>query len=179
MKEARRHAGLTQKQLAPLAEMSQSNLSELETVAHGSSKTPQLAAACNVNAHWLATGEGQMLDLAAPASPRLPSPELSAPALVDRLVALLNALPDAARDIAAQRLATLAHAPDSQLARSGVELALTPPGAPCPPSAPPAVEPPRPDLTRHRANPGSASFKPKTEAPAPSPVPSVAGRRES
>lgn len=63
LKAARKKAGLTQKQLAPLAEMSQSNLSELETIAHGSSKTPQLARVCGVNAHWLATGEGDMEDL--------------------------------------------------------------------------------------------------------------------
>lgn len=43
--------------------MSQGNLSELETMSHGSSFTPQLAAACRVNVHWLATGEGDMLDV--------------------------------------------------------------------------------------------------------------------
>lgn len=61
IKQARKHAKLTQKQLAPLAGMSQSNLSELETVAHESGKTVQLAAAMGVDAHWLATGEGSML----------------------------------------------------------------------------------------------------------------------
>lgn len=61
LKLARKHAKLTQKQLAPLAGMSQSNLSELETVAHESGKTVQLAAATGVDAHWLATGEGNML----------------------------------------------------------------------------------------------------------------------
>lgn len=66
LKLARKHAGLTQKQLAPLAGMSQSNLSELETVAHESGKTVQLAAVCGVNAHWLATGEGEMLAASAP-----------------------------------------------------------------------------------------------------------------
>lgn len=61
LKAARKHAGLTQKQLAPLVPMSQSNLSELETVAYGSTFVPQLARVCGVNAHWLATGEGEML----------------------------------------------------------------------------------------------------------------------
>lgn len=61
LKMARSHAGLTQKQLAPKAGMSQSNLSELETVGHESGKTAQLAAALGVDAHWLATGEGNML----------------------------------------------------------------------------------------------------------------------
>lgn len=58
---ARRHKKLTQKQLAPQVGMSQSNLSELETVAHGSSKTAQIAQICGVNPYWLATGEGEML----------------------------------------------------------------------------------------------------------------------
>jgi len=62
LKQARKHAGFTQKQLAPRVGMSQSNLSELETIAHESGKTPQLAEACGVNAFWLATGVGQMLD---------------------------------------------------------------------------------------------------------------------
>lgn len=61
LKIARKHAGLTQKELAPMAGMSQSNLSELETVAHESGKTAQLAAACGVDAHWLATGDGVMV----------------------------------------------------------------------------------------------------------------------
>lgn len=61
LKLARKHAGLTQKELAPMAGMSQSNLSELETVAHESGKTAQLAAACGVDAHWLATGDGMMV----------------------------------------------------------------------------------------------------------------------
>lgn len=61
VKAARAHAKLTQKQLAARAGMSQSNLSELETVAHESGRTLQIAMACNVNAHWLATGEGQMM----------------------------------------------------------------------------------------------------------------------
>lgn len=61
LKQARKHAGLTQKQLAARAGMSQGNLSELETVAQSSGMTLQLAAACGVNAHWLATGDGEML----------------------------------------------------------------------------------------------------------------------
>ena len=61
LKQARAHANLTQKQLAAKVGMSQSNLSELEISAQGSAMTPQLAAACNVNVHWLATGAGDML----------------------------------------------------------------------------------------------------------------------
>ena len=61
LKLARKHAGLTQKELAPLAGMSQSNLSELETISHRSGYTTQLAQACCVDPHWLATGDGEML----------------------------------------------------------------------------------------------------------------------
>ena len=61
LKLARKHARLTQKQLAPLAGMSQSNLSELETISHRSGYTSQLALACGVDPHWLATGDGEML----------------------------------------------------------------------------------------------------------------------
>lgn len=61
VKAARKYAKLTQKQLAARASMSQSNVSELETIAHESGRTMQLALACGVNAHWLATGEGEML----------------------------------------------------------------------------------------------------------------------
>lgn len=39
--------------------MSQGTLSELETIGQSSGMTPQLAAACGVDAHWLATGEGE------------------------------------------------------------------------------------------------------------------------
>lgn len=61
LQQARRHAGLTQKQLAARAGISQGTLSELEINAQSSGFTPQLAAACGVDAHWLATGMGAML----------------------------------------------------------------------------------------------------------------------
>lgn len=63
LRAARKHAGLTQKQLAPIVGMSQSNLSELEVSGHSSGMTTQLARACGVNAHWLATGDGEMLSV--------------------------------------------------------------------------------------------------------------------
>jgi transcriptional regulator with XRE-family HTH domain len=71
LKLARKHAKLTQQQLAdalgrdendqPI--MSQANVSGLETDpnAKGSIFTPQLAAACGVDPLWLATGTGDML----------------------------------------------------------------------------------------------------------------------
>lgn len=74
LKAARKLAGLSQKQLAPLAGMSQSNLSGLETQGYQSGKTAQLAAACGVEAHWLATGEGPMLDSRRTAADQAPAP---------------------------------------------------------------------------------------------------------
>ena len=62
LKIAREQAGLTQERLALLAKMAQSTLAAAESKGHGSRKAPQLAAACGVNAHWLATGDGKMLD---------------------------------------------------------------------------------------------------------------------
>lgn len=41
--------------------MAQSTITAAETTGAGSRKTPQLAAICGVNAHWLATGEGEMV----------------------------------------------------------------------------------------------------------------------
>jgi len=61
LKAARKHAGLTQKVLAARAGVSQSNLAELETTGSKSGFTTTLAACCGVNAHWVATGEGEML----------------------------------------------------------------------------------------------------------------------
>jgi transcriptional regulator with XRE-family HTH domain len=61
LREARKFANLTQSQLAEKAGLaSQGTVSELEKISSGSSFTPQLAAACKVNANWLATGEGDM-----------------------------------------------------------------------------------------------------------------------
>lgn len=60
---ARMRAGLSQSTLAKLAGISQSTMAEAETIAHGSSKTVQLAAALRVDSRWLATGEGDMQSL--------------------------------------------------------------------------------------------------------------------
>jgi transcriptional regulator with XRE-family HTH domain len=57
MLEARNAAGLTQKQVRDALGIAQSTLSELETEAHSSGYTSQLAALYKVDAHVLATGE--------------------------------------------------------------------------------------------------------------------------
>ena len=72
LKAAREHAGLTQEQLRLKAGIAQSTLAAAEAKGHGSRKTPQLATACGVNAHWLATGEGYMLDTPGPSPDRVP-----------------------------------------------------------------------------------------------------------
>lgn len=59
---ARKHAKLSQKELAERAGLSQSNLSELEKSGLGSARVVAIAAACGVSARWLSAGEGGMLD---------------------------------------------------------------------------------------------------------------------
>lgn len=60
--QARKHAKLTQPQLAGKVGLSQSTIGELEWKGEGSSRTAQIATACGVRAEWLATGAGPMLD---------------------------------------------------------------------------------------------------------------------
>jgi len=92
LKLARKHAQLTQKQLAPLAGITQSTLSELETIAHGSAFTAQLAAACGVNARWLATGDDQMLDgIGHAVNDQIGRYQVAAPTSIEETVAQLRA----------------------------------------------------------------------------------------
>lgn len=59
MFEARTRAGLTQMQVRKALGVSQGTLSDLEGEGQTSGMTPQYAELYRVNAHWLATGEGQ------------------------------------------------------------------------------------------------------------------------
>lgn len=61
VKAARKHRKLAQHQLARAVGVSQGTVSEMETEFHSSSYTAQIAEVCGVSAHWLATGEGEML----------------------------------------------------------------------------------------------------------------------
>lgn len=60
LKQAYKHAGLTQVQLASAAGLSQAAISEACRVGTGSAYTVQFARACGVDAFWLATGDGEM-----------------------------------------------------------------------------------------------------------------------
>lgn len=86
LKQARQHAKLSQKQLAALAGMSQGNLSELETIGHSSGMTLQLAVACGVDAHWLATGQGQMLPSSGQSQVGLPP--VAHPVILDEITVI-------------------------------------------------------------------------------------------
>lgn len=60
-KLAREHAGLKQQQLAERAGVKQATISDLERgKSQGSNYTARIAAACQVSALWLETGEGTM-----------------------------------------------------------------------------------------------------------------------
>lgn len=69
MKAARKHAGLTQKQLAEIAGVSQPVISQLEGGSSLKSvHITKLATACGVSPLWLAEGVGAMTDPSATAS---------------------------------------------------------------------------------------------------------------
>jgi transcriptional regulator with XRE-family HTH domain len=63
IRAARKHAGLTQVQLAEAAGISQQTVSLLETDQQDeSASVVAIARACNVNPFWLQLEEGHMLD---------------------------------------------------------------------------------------------------------------------
>lgn len=123
--QARHHAHLTQEQLAKRAGLAQSTLAAAESVGHGSRRTAQLAAACGVNPHWLATGEGAMLET----GPRMSMAEPAPAYAIDRPAALVAQLGHMLQSHSAQRRSTLggilarfAEAPEN--AELAAELAL-------------------------------------------------------
>ena len=68
LRAARQLADLTQGELSKLTGIPQSTISTAERLGNGSSETPVYAKACGVDAHWLATGEGEMVPTNAPPS---------------------------------------------------------------------------------------------------------------
>jgi phage repressor protein C with HTH and peptisase S24 domain len=62
IKTARKHAGLTQKELAERVGIAQTAISQLESgKTLRSTYLVQIATACRVNSGWLASGDGEML----------------------------------------------------------------------------------------------------------------------
>lgn len=61
LKAARKHAEMTQVQASNATGIPQSTISTAEREGYGSGDTPIYAKVYNVDAHWLATGEGLML----------------------------------------------------------------------------------------------------------------------
>lgn len=61
LKEARKHAGLTQAQLAKKVGIGQSTIAELERSGQGSSYVPTMAVTMRVSPLWLEKGAGDML----------------------------------------------------------------------------------------------------------------------
>jgi phage repressor protein C with HTH and peptisase S24 domain len=61
LRSARKHAGLTQVEATKATGIPQSTISTAERAGLGSADTPVYARAYGVDAHWLATGEGEML----------------------------------------------------------------------------------------------------------------------
>ena len=63
VKRARKHAGLNQRDLAKAIGITQPSLSELERgESRSSAYLIQIASVCGVDANWLATGKGEMLN---------------------------------------------------------------------------------------------------------------------
>lgn len=63
VKRARKHAGMNQRELAQAIGITQPSLSELERgESRSSAYLIQIASACGVDAAWLATGQGEMLN---------------------------------------------------------------------------------------------------------------------
>lgn len=91
LRAARKHANLTQVKLSELTGIAQSTISTAEREGNGSSDTPVYAKECGVDAHWLATGKGEMLPSAAPAMPA-PMPAHGGPALEQALEVVAQSL---------------------------------------------------------------------------------------
>lgn len=64
LRAARKHAQMTQVEASKASGIPQSTISTSERESHGSSETPVFAKLYGVDAHWLATGEGEMVPAA-------------------------------------------------------------------------------------------------------------------
>lgn len=107
---ARKHAGLTQKDLALRSGLSQSNVAYLEAKGNASEQTWLLAQICGVRSAWLAKAEGPMLG---------PESEVAAAGLVanEAIPAYLG--PNDPRDYR-----TIVHTLAASLEESGITLSV-------------------------------------------------------
>ena len=65
LRQARKHADLTQEELGAKTGIAQSTISTAEREGDGSPDTAIFAKACGVDAYWLTTGEGEMIQASA------------------------------------------------------------------------------------------------------------------
>jgi len=105
LRQARKHAGLNQTQLAKKTGLAQSTISSAERLGNGSTDNAVYAKACGVSAHWLETGDGEMLATTGTAALTPPPPSVTAsatnqavaPWLTEQcrsIMAMLATLPD-------------------------------------------------------------------------------------
>lgn len=93
MRLAMAHAQINQKELVKRTGLAQSTVSSALNRSNGSSDTPAYAAACSVNAFWLATGEGDMLQGVPEKRPQDDMP-LRLKAALASLAGLLRTIPE-------------------------------------------------------------------------------------
>ncbi len=151
LRQARKHAGLNQVQLAKKTGLAQSTISSAERLGSGSTDNAVYAKACGVSAHWLETGEGEMLPTTATATIAAPSPTLQSYAQnyplahiqqaqtaikgvvsldqgLDALIAHLGQVSPAKRAAVASVMTALIHDPDDAGMRAALAAMLTPSG---------------------------------------------------
>ena len=93
MRLAMAHAQINQKELVKRTGLPQSTVSSALNRANGSSDTPAYASACGVSALWLASGEGNMLEIAADTSQQDEMP-LKLRAALATVAGLLRTIPE-------------------------------------------------------------------------------------
>lgn len=123
MKQARKHAGLTQKDLAAAVGVSQPVISQLESGENLQSvHLLKIAHACRVNPAWLAEGVGEMLDAQA-STPPAADPAEAKQGAADIVLAMLKK--HAAKGMSGAAQEKIAQAVADSLAEKNVVAAST------------------------------------------------------
>jgi transcriptional regulator with XRE-family HTH domain len=107
--KARKHANLSQEDLAARVDMAQTNLSHLEWRGEGSQKVADLARECGVRVQWLARGIGAMV------GPETP---------VDAAIVASEAVASYAKPSEARDYRTIAHTLAEALEEQGVSISI-------------------------------------------------------